>query len=355
MPAFGVYVHVPYCASRCGYCDFNTYTDGRGREDYVAAVVAELRRAPRRPAQTVFFGGGTPTLLTVDEIGEILSSIEAAPGAEVAVEANPETVDARYLAGLRALGVTRVSFGMQSAADHVLRSLDRRHTRGRALAAVAEARATGFAAVSVDLIYGAHGERDEDWSDSLEAVLSVEPDHVSAYGLTVERGTRLAAQIRRGLVPAPDEDAQRRRYVMADERLTAAGLAWHEVSSWGEPCRHNVGYWTGGEWFGAGPGAHSAIGGERWWNRRDPRGWARAVLAGESGVAGRETLTAGQRRLERLMLGMRTSHGLPAADLPAAEVTALIGDGLLARQDDRVVVTLDGRLLADYVVRRLAR
>jgi oxygen-independent coproporphyrinogen-3 oxidase len=365
---FGVYVHVPFCAARCGYCDFNTYVPGGGvtQEGFAAAVVAEVELAAHvlggmlPPAATVFVGGGTPTLLDPADLAAILAAIPRAPGAEVTVEANPETVDAARLAALREAGATRLSLGLQSTAPHVLAALERRHTPGRALAAAREARTAGFAHVSLDLIYGTPGETDADWLASLEAALEAGVDHVSAYALTVEPGTRLHAQVRRGAVPAPDGDVQARRYRIADATLAAAGLDWYELSNWAaEPearCAHNLGYWRSHDWWGLGPGAHSHVGGVRWWNMLHPTRYAERLAAGTSPAAGREVLTAAQRRTERIMLELRLADGLPldlAAPGPAATLTA---DGLLDRaalDEGRARLTLDGRLLADHAARVL--
>jgi oxygen-independent coproporphyrinogen-3 oxidase len=367
---FGVYVHVPFCTTRCGYCDFNTYTSG-DRAGYVAAARDEIARArrvlgDRAPAvDTVFFGGGTPTLLAPGELGALLAAIDdafgLAPGAEVTTEANPESVDPAALAELRAAGFTRISLGMQSAAPHVLRVLEREHTPGRAPEAAREARAAGFGHVSLDLIYGTPGESDDDWRASVEAALAAEPDHVSAYGLIVEPGTRLAAQVRRGELPAPDDDAMAERYAIADDLLSAAGLRWYEVSNWALPdagaeCRHNLGYWRGGHWWGVGPGAHSHVGGVRWWNVLHPAAYARRLAAGESPATDSEALGAETRRFERVMLEARLADGLDVSILSAsgrAAAERFARDGLLERADGRAVLTLRGRLLADAVVREL--
>jgi putative oxygen-independent coproporphyrinogen III oxidase len=375
---FGVYVHVPFCATRCGYCDFNTYTaselaDGRGagtRDGYVEGVLAELALARRvlgdavPPAETVFFGGGTPTLLAPGELGAILHAIDAtfglAPDAEVTTEANPESVGPASLAALREAGFTRLSLGMQSAVPHVLATLDRTHTSGRAAEAAREARAAGFAHVSLDLIYGTPGETDDDWRASLDAALAAEPDHLSAYALIVEPGTRLAAQVRRGALPAPDDDALADRYEAADATLSAAGLGWYEVSNWAADddaaCRHNLGYWRGDDWLGIGPGAHSHVGGVRWWNVLHPSAYAARLAEGASPAAGRELLDAETRRVERVMLELRLAEGLPldALETPGrAAARQAATDGLAMLADDRVRLTLRGRLLADAVVRSL--
>jgi len=373
---FGVYVHVPFCATRCGYCDFNTYTaselnGGRSRAGYVAAARAELALARRvlgraaPPVETVFFGGGTPTLLAPGELAELLRAIEEtfglAPGAEVTTEANPESVDAASLAALRAAGFTRISLGMQSAVPHVLATLDRVHTPGRPAQAAREARASGFEHVSLDLIYGAPGESDDDWRASLDAALAAEPDHLSAYALIVEPGTRLAAQIKRGALPAPDDDVLADRYELADAALRDAGFDWYEVANWAaspaDACRHNLGYWRGGDWWGIGPGAHSHVGGVRWWNVLHPATYAARLAEGSSPAAGRELLDAETRRVERVMLELRLADGLPLDaldDVGRAAAAQATDDGLttLAR-DDRVRLTLRGRLLADAVVRSL--
>jgi putative oxygen-independent coproporphyrinogen III oxidase len=378
---FGIYVHVPFCATRCGYCDFNTYTAseigsgaaGASREGYAAAAIAELalaRRvlgdaAPR--VETVFLGGGTPTLLPADELAAILHAIDEtfglAPGAEVTTEANPESVTPASLECLRTAGYTRISLGMQSAVAHVLATLERTHTPGRAAAAAAEARAAGFEHVSLDLIYGTPGESDDDWRASLDAALAAAPDHVSAYALIVEPGTRLHAQVRRGALPAPDDDALADRYEIADAALGAAGLGWYEISNWAAgpdaACRHNLGYWRGGDWWGVGPGAHSHVGGVRWWNVLHPSAYAERLAAGQSPAAGRELLDADTRRVERIMLELRLAEGLDVAVLDVAGravAERVVADGLAepeALAAGRVRLTLRGRLLADAVVREL--
>ncbi len=359
--SFGVYVHVPWCASRCGYCDFNTYVPGRLRgaapEDFAAAAVAELAlHAPGRAAGTVFFGGGTPTLLPAAALGAVLAAIEREPGAEVTVEVNPETVDREKLGALRAAGFTRVSIGMQSAVAHVLATLERAHSAGRAVQVARWAREAGFDAISLDLIYGTQGESDDDWRASVDAALSASPDHVSAYGLLLEPGTRMTARVRDGRLPALDEEAMTRRYEYADAAFEAAGLAYYELCNWARPtraCRHNLGYWRGDDWIGIGPGAHSHVGGTRWWNVRHPARWAERVHAGELPVAGREVLDAGARRTERIMLGLRMAEGLPAAEVAGTGIEPLIARGLLRRDGDRLVLTREGRLLSDRVVAEL--
>jgi putative oxygen-independent coproporphyrinogen III oxidase len=375
---FGIYVHVPFCRTRCGYCDFNTYTaaelgNGASRDTYAGLAIAEVRFARRvlgaaAPAvATVFFGGGTPTLLPPADLAAILRAIGGefglAPGAEVTAEANPETVDERSLAGLRAAGITRISLGMQSAVPHVLAVLDRVHQPGRPAACARWARAAGFEHVSLDLIYGTPGESDADWRESLTQALAAEPDHISAYALIVEEGTRLAARVRRGEIPAPDDDVMADRYLAADDLLGAGGLRWYEISNWaagpGARCRHNLLYWASGDWWGVGPGAHSHVGGTRWWNVRHPSAYAARVSAGESPAQAREILTERERRLERILLLTRLADGCPVTELePAGRAAAqvAVADGLVdpvAHAAGRVVLTRQGRLLADTVIRAL--
>ncbi|GAA4695489.1 radical SAM family heme chaperone HemW [Streptomyces youssoufiensis] len=378
----GFYLHVPYCATRCGYCDFNTYTAselrGSGgalasRDNYAAMVADEVRLARKvlgddpRPVETVFVGGGTPTLLDAADLVRMLAAIRdefgLAPGAEVTTEANPESVDERYLATLREGGFNRVSLGMQSARQHVLKVLDRTHTPGRPERCVELARAAGFEHVNLDLIYGTPGESDDDWRASLDAALGAGPDHVSAYALIVEEGTQLARRIRRGEVPMTDDDVHADRYLITEETLTAAGFAWYEVSNWATTeagrCRHNELYWRGADWWGAGPGAHSHVGGVRWWNVKHPGAYAQALTEGRSPGAGREVLSAEDRRVERILLELRLADGCPLDILAPAGARAAaraLSDGLLQPspyERGRAVLTLRGRLLADAVVRDL--
>jgi putative oxygen-independent coproporphyrinogen III oxidase len=356
----GIYVHVPFCAVRCGYCDFNTYVSTQGRDGFAGAIAQELEQARAqlgdRPADTVFVGGGTPSLLDPAELKTIVDAIDLAPGAEVTSEANPESATRAWLQGAREVGVNRISFGMQSAQPHVLAELDRVHTPGRVADAVADARAAGFERVSVDLIYGAHGETDADWEASVRAALALAPEHVSAYALIVEPGTRLHARVQAREIPAPDDDALARRYELVDDLLSAAGLPWYEISNWGEPCRHNVGYWRGHDWWGAGPGAHSHVDGTRWWNLKRPLAWAARVRNGTSPAAGSERLDAETRRFERVMLGVRLAQGLDPAELDdagRAEAERLRAEGLLADGGPYLTLTRTGRLLADAVARRL--
>ncbi len=390
--ALGFYLHVPFCAARCGYCDFNTYTakelgGGGSQASYADTAVGEVRMARQvlaeldRPVDTVFFGGGTPTLLPARDLARMLAAVRdefgLTPDSEVTTEANPESVDRPYLEELRAAGFTRVSFGMQSASSHVLRILDRQHTPGRALQAVKEATAAGFEHVNLDLIYGTPGESLDDWRASLESALSAQPDHVSAYALIVEDGTQLARRIRRGELPMPDDDDLADKYVLADELLSAEGLRWYEVSNWARSeaarCRHNELYWRGDTWWGIGPGAHSHVGGIRWWNVKHPSAYAERIAAGDSPAHARETLDDETRRIERVLLEVRLSAGLPLEVLDEAgraAVDQVVADGLAVitgaasaggvvisggsgAASRRLVLTDRGRLLADAVVRDL--
>ena len=372
--ALSVYLHVPFCAVRCGYCDFNTYTaadlgaaPGASQDAYLAAAVAELDLARRvlghRAVQSVFFGGGTPTLLPAEHLAGLLRAVgerfELLPDAEITTEANPESVDAAYLDTLMAAGFNRLSLGMQSARPGVLAVLERRHTPGRAGQVVQWARAAGFGSVSLDLIYGSPTETLADWRASLETALGYGPDHLSAYSLIVEPGTRMAAQIDRGRLPGIDPDFQADCYLLAEELLTASGFGAYEVSNWARPghqSRHNLAYWVGDDWWGIGPGAHSHVSGVRWWNVRHPREYSARLAEGVSPAQAREQLGAEDRRIERVLLELRIDRGLPVAVLTDSErsrIPALIADGLVWERPGRLGLTLAGRLLADAVVRGL--
>jgi putative oxygen-independent coproporphyrinogen III oxidase len=375
--AFGIYLHVPFCTTRCGYCDFNTYTaaelgtlPGAGRSTYIDAAIAELDLAvralgPAAPAvSTIFVGGGTPTLLPADDLGRFVDAVAdrfgLASGAEVTTESNPESIDAAGLSRLLERGFTRISFGMQSAVPHVLATLDRVHSPGRPQQAIREARAAGFTSTSLDLIYGTPGESLEDWRASLDGALAAAPDHLSAYALIVEDGTQLAARIRRGELPAPDDDDLADKYLLAEEILTAAGYAWYEVSNWARSpaahCRHNLGYWRGDDWWGIGPGAHSHVGGTRWWNVKHPAAYADRLAQGVSPGYAREVLSAADQHVERVLLELRLADGLERSVLTASEqakIPAVVGSGLVDQTTGRLTLTIRGRLLADGVIRDL--
>lgn len=367
--AFGIYVHVPFCATRCGYCDFNTYTAGElggaTPQGWLAAVGAELAMAADVVGEvmvdTVFVGGGTPSLLGGDGLAAVLDSVRhnfaLAADAEVTTEANPESTSPEFFDRIRAAGYTRVSLGMQSAAPAVLKILDRTHSPGRATDAAAEALAAGFEHLNLDLIYGTPGESDDDLSRSVDTALSAGVDHVSAYALVVEDGTALARRVSRGEIARPDDDVLAHRYELLDARLSAAGLNWYEVSNWSAPgaeCRHNLGYWNGGQWWGAGPGAHSFVGNTRWWNVKHPNAFAERLRLGQPPAADFERLDDRDRHIEDVLLRIRLHSGLPAAMLTQSErhrAAVAVTDGLLTDVGDHLVLTGRGRLLADAVVR----
>ncbi|WP_328841808.1 radical SAM family heme chaperone HemW [Nakamurella leprariae] len=372
------YLHVPFCATRCGYCDFNTYTAGElgsdaSAQSWLDACLAEIDLAAKvlgsgptggtRPVSTVFVGGGTPSLVGAGPLTGLLRAIAdrfpLAPDVEVTTEANPESTDPALLDALRAGGYTRLSLGMQSTSSRVLQVLDRRHTPGRPLEVVAHARAAGFEHVNLDLIYGTPGERDQDFADSLAAAIASGVDHVSAYSLIVEPGTRMARAVRTGALPMPDEDVLADRYLLAEQALSDAGFAWYEVSNWARTrqgrCRHNLAYWTGGDWWGVGPGAHSHVGGVRWWNVRHPAAYAAALAAGRSPGQAREVLDERARRTEDVLLRLRLVDGLPLTALSGAgrdRARRQVDAGTLdaaAFAAGRAVLTLSGRLLADGI------
>ncbi|MEJ6020071.1 radical SAM family heme chaperone HemW [Corynebacterium sp. H113] len=372
--AFGVYVHVPFCATRCGYCDFNTYTAGElgsstSTGSYLDAIAHELEMAVAkqsergddiRPADTVFIGGGTPSLLGASGLARLLDAVRntygLADGAEVTTESNPESTSPEFFAGIREAGFTRLSLGMQSVAPHVLATLDRTHTPGRPVEAAREARAAGFEHVNLDIIYGTPGESMSDLDASLDAVLSADVDHVSAYSLIVEPGTAMFRKVRKGELPMPDDDDLADRYERIDRALSGAGFGWYEVSNWSKPggqCRHNMLYWRDGDWWGAGPGAHSHLGGTRFYNVKHPARYAATISGGELPIADREELSVEDRHVEHIMLGLRLHEGIAAEVLTADEtrrVDAQVAAGMLQRRDNRVMLTEAGRLLADAII-----
>jgi putative oxygen-independent coproporphyrinogen III oxidase len=358
MAGFGVYVHVPFCARRCDYCDFATWTDRHHlMEAYATACITDLTRRydrhPVPPASSVFFGGGTPSLLPAELLVGILAAIRRRPDAEVTVECNPDTVTPELLAAYRAGGVTRLSFGVQSMAPHVLTALGRTHDPAGVARAVAVARDTGFDNFNLDLIYGGAGETLADWQATVDAALALDPPHVSAYALTVEPGTPLARRIGAGDVAAPDDDDQAEKYLAADAALTAAGRPWYEISNWARPgreCRHNLLYWAQGEYLGIGCAAHGHFpAGRRWWNVRTPDRYIALIDLGASRESAHALVAGPDRDHEATMLALRTRDGVPAG--PAAE--SLVADGLADLRDGRVVLTPAGRLLANEATTRL--
>ena len=350
---FGAYLHIPFCSTRCDYCAFATWTDrGHLVERYLAGLATEVDSAVADglpPLTSVFVGGGTPSLVPAEGLVDVLARLPLAPGAEVTVEANPDSVTAGSLRTYRRGGVNRMSFGVQSMRAHVLAALGRTHDPDNVRQAVAWTREAGFETFNLDLIMGASGETVADWASSIDDVLALGPPHVSAYGLTVEPGTPLAADPDR----YPDDDDQADKYLLTDERLGAAGLAWYEVSNWARPgheCRHNRLYWESGEYLGFGCAAHSHRGGRRWWNLRTPERYLDAIDAGTSTEAAGEDLDDGTRRLEALQLALRTREGVPVAALDLDD-PALVD--LVRVAGDRAVLTPEGRLLANEVAVRL--
>lgn len=368
---FGVYVHVPFCFSRCGYCDFNTYTPaelgGANPDAWVTALDKELELAAARlgapVVDTVFVGGGTPSLLGGARLARVLDHVREhfglADDAEVTTEANPESTSPEFFETILAAGYTRVALGMQSVSPFVLATLDRIHSPGRPVAAAREARAAGFEHLNMDLIYGTPGETDDDLLRSVDAAVEAGVDHVSAYSLIVEDGTALARRVRSGELPAPESDVAAHRYELVDRQLRAAGMDWYEVSNWSRPgaaCRHNLGYWNGGRWWGAGPGAHSYDGALRWWNVKHPNTYAQLLEGSALPVAGFEELSDTDRHTEEVMLRLRMREGLALAVLDERErerAATAVSDGLLHDDGQRLVLTDRGRLLADAVVRSL--
>lgn len=380
MRTLSAYVHIPFCASRCGYCDFNTYTAAELQRDgtsitavtYPDRVIAEvnwLRESNAkddRPLSTVFFGGGTPTLIDSKELVRILQSLESTYGftddVEVTTEANPDSVSLQDLEILRAGGFTRISFGHQSSATNVLALLERTHTPGKTWQAVSDARSAGFEHVSVDLIYGSPGETDADLAETLDQVASADVDHVSAYSLIVEPGTRLAARVARGEIPNPSDDVAAHRYGLIDTKLRSLGMSWYEVSNWAKPdgeCKHNIAYWRNQDWLGIGPGAHAHSAGTRSWNLKHPAAWAARVDEGDSAVAEFEVLQPSDIKHEEIMLGLRLREGLPLTNLDAdglAQAQLAVTEGLLESAsfaEGKAILTFQGRLLADGLVARL--
>ena len=373
------YVHIPYCARRCGYCDFNTYTpselsissdlSGVSR-DYIDLLIAEINSARKISkadlVPTIFFGGGTPTLMEPADLGRVVTAIknnfDLAPNAEITTEANPDTVSPAKLAELREAGINRISFGMQSAVPHVLAALDRTHNPANVARSVNDARAAGFDEVSVDLIYGTPGESMSDWQESIDVALSLPISHISAYALIVEQGTKLGAQVKRGEVVMPDDDETADKYVLADAKFGAAGLNWYELSNWskaGSESRHNLAYWNGDNWWGAGPGAHSHIDGRRWWNVKHPTAYKEKISSGQSPMHEEEVLNDEQKNSERMMLEIRLAKGIDAKTLDSGQLAILesfknqghlLADSWAA---GRIVLSTSGRLIADRIVREI--
>jgi len=361
------YVHIPYCIKRCGYCDFNTYTpaelqDGATLEivsgDYIDAVVRELAAAPKDIVPTIFFGGGTPSLLPPKDLGRVIAAIKERNGltedCEITLEANPDSVTQEKLNEFIAVGFNRISFGMQSAKSEVLKVLDRTHNPENVSKSVDNARKAGFDNVSLDLIYGTPGETLEEWESTVKSALSYGVDHLSAYALIVEDGTKLSAKIKRGEIDRPDDDLMAQMYLSVDELASSAGLHWYELSNWGRPAEHNLVYWRNQNWWGLGPGAHSHIDGVRWWNVKHPSKYQEKLTSFESPMQDREVLTNSQKADEKLMLQIRLRDGIAADDLNESQLAKLQNyQGAIERIGDKLVLTPSGRLIADRIVREL--
>lgn len=374
------YIHIPYCVKRCGYCDFNTYTPSELKiteglaqisNSYIDLLLMEIKAAKVQVGQSanvpsIFFGGGTPSLMQPDDIGRVISTIKSEfillPDAEITMECNPDTVTKESLAAFRAIGVNRVSFGMQSAVKHVLATLDRTHNPENLLQVTTWAKEVGFSEISVDLIYGTPGESLSDWQTSINAALTLPITHISAYALIVEEGTKLAAQIKRGEVAQVDDDLTAEKYLVADKAFTAAGYEWYELSNWaksGSLSKHNLAYWLGDNWWGAGPGAHSHLNGKRFWNVKHPNLYKERVLANQSPVADSEVLEELQIESERLMLSLRLPSGVDKQslnELQLAELSSYVESGHLDQANwnqGRATLTLDGRLIADRILRQI--
>lgn len=376
--ALSFYVHIPYCSKRCGYCDFNTYTPQELNSPnlslittpYIDAVVAEIELAKKKvgpvSVPTIFFGGGTPSLMPAEQIARVIQKIkeefELATDAEITLEANPDTLTASYLDALATAGVNRISMGMQSAVPHVLSALDRTHNPENVVTACEIVKAAGIEHLSVDLIYGVPGESINDWRNTFERALELPIDHISAYSLIVEVGTKLAARLKRGEFEMPPDDETAEKYLLFDEAAEARGFKWYELSNWAKPggeCRHNISYWNGSNWWGVGPGAHSYLGNRRWWNVKHPITYQSALQSNKTPEASHELLTEENMRDEFLMLQIRMSQGISLADLSAREIakaTSFRDSGHIEESgwnEGNLILSRSGRLIADRIVREL--
>ena len=378
MESLSFYVHIPYCLKRCGYCDFNTYTPAELREgaslemvsnDYIDAVLREINVAHLQApgsVPTIFFGGGTPSLLPAKDLGRVITAIkerwELSVDCEITLEANPDSVDDAKLSAFLEAGFNRISFGMQSAVPHVLQVLDRTHNPDNVARAVVGARRAGFESVSVDLIYGTPGETLEDWHTSASAAIGLGVDHLSAYALIVESGTKLAAKIARGELSMPNDDLMADMYLLGDSLAESSGMSWYELSNWAKPgheSRHNIAYWKTSNWWGLGPGAHSHLNGVRWWNVKHPSAYKSALFSGQSSIQDQEQLTSLQMRDEKIMLSIRMREGIELSTLSSEQVGRVKGycqSGHLSErkwQAGSLQLTPQGRLIADRIVREL--
>ena len=373
------YIHIPYCVKRCGYCDFNTYTPSELKiatglsevsNSYIDLLLLEIKQAKAQVGSacipSIFFGGGTPSLMEPSDIGRVIDQIRKEfvlnSDAEVTMECNPDTVSRDNLAAFREVGVNRVSFGMQSAVPHVLATLDRTHNPENLLQVTTWAKEVGFSEISVDLIYGTPGETLSDWQKSIDAALSLPITHISAYALIIEEGTKLAAQIKRGEVASVDDDLAAEKYLLADKEFTAAGFQWYELSNWAKPdslSKHNLAYWLGENWWGAGPGAHSHLNGKRFWNVKHPNLYKEKIQSNLSPIADSEVLEEIQIASEKLMLSLRLPSGVEKESLNQDQISELsdyVESGhldLLNWNQGRATLTLEGRLIADQILRQI--
>ena len=370
MSNLSFYVHIPYCVKRCGYCDFNTYTPAELREGgtlesvsqgFIDSLIAEVTFAARTDSTTIptiFFGGGTPSLMPAHELGRLLDLLkqrwEFAPKIEITMECNPDTLTLQSLEEYREIGINRISMGMQSANAGVLKVLDRTHNPENVEKSIENARKAGFENLSLDLIYGTPGETLAQWEDTVKSALSYGIDHLSAYALIVEDGTKLSAKIKRGEIERPDDDLMASMYLKVDELASAAGLNWYELSNWGRPAEHNLVYWRNQNWWGLGPGAHSHLNGVRWWNVKHPSRYQEQLNKFESPMQDREVLNDSQKRDERLMLQIRLRDGIEYSELSKSQLAALENyPEQIERIENRLVLTPSGRLIADRIVREL--
>jgi len=368
---FSLYVHVPYCSKRCGYCDFNTYTPSElDREDQIESwlnsAVKEIELARRvlkeeLTIDTIFFGGGTPSLLdsnTVDNfIQSVKSNFKLKPGLEITIEANPDSITEEKSQRWLNSGINRVSIGMQSSTKEVLKKLDRTHNPDNVSHSVDILKKSGFDNFSLDLIYGTPGESLNDWENSLKDAIALNPPHISAYSLVIEPGTKMGAQLNRGEISQVNDDEAADKYQLADEMLNKNNYSWYEISNWAKKdkeCKHNLNYWLGNNWWGIGPGAHSHVNGVRWWNHKLPKVWRELLEKQNSPALAREVLSEDQIRSEQIMLLSRLRTGLGNQELDENRIENLIANQLATLDTNKIVLTLKGRLLADEVFRQLS-
>ena len=372
------YIHIPYCVKRCGYCDFNTYTPAELQgpdlatvsQSYIDAVLKEISMARKIVGDalvpTIFFGGGTPSLMPANELARVIQAIRSqfnlVKDAEITLEVNPDSVTQEFLTEMRNAGASRISMGMQSAVPHVLATLDRTHNPENVLRSVELARSCGYENISVDLIYGVPGESLQDWKTSVQAALSLPVNHISAYCLIVEKGTKLASQVSRGELVIPPDEETAEKYLYADKEFTNAGFEWYELSNWskaGGQCRHNVAYWDGSFWWGVGPGAHSYFDNSRWWNVKHPRIYQEKMMNADSPTQEREELTSENLADEFIMLQIRRREGIPHSLLSAHQLAiakTFLGSGDLDEESwsqEKLVLSKNGRLIADRIVREM--